>query len=183
MNILRYWAMPSASTFSIPPIAEFLDRWLAGGVIVDPFAGETTPATHTNDLNPERPAQYHLEAGEFCSVMAAKGVVADAVLFDPPYSPRQMSEVYKSVGLGGGMASTQNARLYKEVRDGLDLLLKPGGLAFSFGWNSSGFGKGRGYEMLEILLVAHGGAHNDTICVVERKPSNATEEKRMGAKR
>ena len=97
------------------------------------------------------------------------GVVADSVLFDPPYSPRQMSEVYKSVGLSRGMASTQNARLYREVRDGLGALLKPGGLALSFGWNSAGFGKKRGYETLEILLVAHGGAHNDTICVVERK--------------
>jgi hypothetical protein len=30
-------------------------------------------------------------------------------------------------------------------------------------------GKGRGYQMEELLLVAHGGAHNDTIVVVERK--------------
>ena len=42
----------------------------------------------------------------------------------------------------------------------------------SFGWNSSGFGNTRGYVVEEILLVAHGGAHNDTICVVERKPES-----------
>ena len=169
MKMSRVWAMPSPSTFSIPPIAVLLSRWASGSVIVDPFAGETTPATHTNDLNPERPAMYHMEAAAFCKVLAEDGVRADTVLFDPPYSPRQMSEVYAKVGLGGGMASTQNARLYKEVRDGLDALLKPGGIALSFGWNSAGFGKKRGYEMLEVLLVAHGGAHNDTICVVERK--------------
>lgn len=161
--------MPSLSTFSIPPIAALLRKWVAGQVVVDPFAGETTPGTYTNDLNPDRPAQYHMEASAFCQVLAEQGVVADTVLFDPPYSPRQMSEVYAHVGLGGGMASTQNARLYKEVRDGLDVILKPGGIALSFGWNSAGFGKKRGYETLEILLVAHGGAHNDTICVVERK--------------
>jgi len=38
----------------------------------------------------------------------------------------------------------------------------------SFGWNSGGIGKTNGFEILEILLVAH-GAHNDTICTVERK--------------
>lgn len=45
-----------------------------------------------------------------------------------------------------------------------------GGLAISFGWNSNGFGKKRGFEIIEILMVAHGGnGHNDTICTVERK--------------
>ena len=162
--------MPSPSTFSIAPIADLLERWLWDcDVIIDPFAGETSPATHTNDLNPDREAQYHLEAAEFCEVLQDEEVEADAVLFDPPYSPRQMSEVYARVGMGGGSASTQNARLYKEVRDGLYPLLRPGGVALSFGWNSAGFGKVRGFEIEEILLVAHGGAHNDTICVVERK--------------
>lgn len=95
----------------------------------------------------------------------------DTVIFDPPYSPRQISECYQAVGKPVGMAETQNARLYKIVRDGLDAILKPGGTALSFGWNSGGFGKTRGYTMGEILLVAHGGAHNDTICVAERKRS------------
>jgi len=48
-------------------------------------------------------------------------------------------------------------------------MLRPGGIAVCCGWNSLGFGLTRGYEMLEILLVTHGGAHNDTIVTVERK--------------
>lgn len=28
---------------------------------------------------------------------------------------------------------------------------------------------GNGFEIIEILLVAHGGMHNDTIVTVERK--------------
>ena len=168
MQMSRVWAMPGPSTFSIPPIAHLLAKWAAGPVIVDPFAGETTPATHTNDLNPEKPAQYHMDAAAFCEVLKTEGVVANTVLFDPPYSPRQIVEVYRAVGLDVARAG-QNARLYKSVRDGLDSLLEPGGIALSFGWNSAGFGKGRGYVIEEILLVAHGGAHNDTVCVVERK--------------
>ena len=42
----------------------------------------------------------------------------------------------------------------------------------SFGWNSIGFGKNRGFEIIEILLVAHGGTKNDTIVTVERKTNN-----------
>lgn len=41
------------------------------------------------------------------------------------------------------------------------------------GWNSAGFGKVRGYVFEEILLVAHGGAHNDTIVTVERRMTSS----------
>lgn len=168
MQISRTWAMPSPETFSIPPIASFLDRWVQGRS-VDPFARSSKTATITNDLNPETDAMYHLEAEDFCGLMAAQGEEFDTVIFDPPYSPRQISECYQGVGKPVGMKETQSARLYKSVRDGLDRVLVHGGIALSFGWNSAGFGKTRGYEILEILLVAHGGAHNDTICVAERK--------------
>lgn len=161
MIITRTWAMPSPATFSIGPISELLDRWLTGcTVIVDPFSGDSLRGTLRNDLRDGMEATAWLDS---------LNVSADAVLFDPPYSPRQISEAYKRVGLDVGMRETQNARLYKDVKDRLHKLLKPGGIAICCGWNSAGFGKTRGYEMLEILLVAHGGAHNDTIVVVERK--------------
>ena len=173
MIISRTWAMPSHATFSIPPITDLLQRYLGGwppeSVIVDPFARESRYGTITNDLDPTSPAEYHMEATDFCTLLTVQGTKAGAVLFDPPYSPRQISEMYKRVGLAIGMQGTQNGRLYKAVRDGLDQLLLPGGLAISCGWNSAGFGKERGYVCLEILLVAHGGAHNDTIVVVEQK--------------
>lgn len=37
------------------------------------------------------------------------------------------------------------------------------------GWNSNGLGKGRGFELDELLIVAHGGSKNDTIVTVEEK--------------
>lgn len=42
-------------------------------------------------------------------------------------------------------------------------------IEISFGWNSGGIGKQYDFEIIEIMLVAHGGAHNDTIVTVERK--------------
>ena len=80
-----------------------------------------------------------------------------------------MSEAYKNAGRKVGMQETQNARLYKECKDRMARLLKPGGIAICCGWNSMGFGLTRGFEMLEVLLVTHGAAHNDTIVTVERK--------------
>lgn len=49
------------------------------------------------------------------------------------------------------------------------LLYKPTLIVISFGWNSGGIGKKYGFEIAEILMVAHGGWHNDTICTVEMK--------------
>ena len=36
---------------------------------------------------------------------------------------------------------------------------------------SNAFGKKRGFEIEEILIVAHGGNRNDTLVTVERKQS------------
>lgn len=164
----REWAMPNSETFSIRPIGEFVARYIrASTVSVDPFARNKALATHTNDLDPTTAAQHHMDAEDFLRTVAPP---CDLVLFDPPYSPRQISECYKSVGREVGMAGTQNGALYKRVRDAIDPILQPGGIVLSFGWNSNGMGKTRGYELLELLLVAHGGGHNDTICIAERKP-------------
>ena len=38
----------------------------------------------------------------------------------------------------------------------------------SCGCNSGGIGKTLGFKIEEILLVPHGGPHNDTIITVER---------------
>ena len=170
MKFTRVFAMPSAETFSIPPIRAFLARYISREhVTLDPFARNNTWATFSNDLNPNTAARYHVDAGQFCSTLKVLGAKVDVALFDPPYSPRQISEVYASIGLPCTSEDTQNARLYKRVRDVMAQLVRPNGVVLSFGWNSAGMGKGRGYTIEEILLVAHGGAHNDTICVAERR--------------
>lgn len=44
-----------------------------------------------------------------------------------------------------------------------------GGYAISFWWNTKGFSKKHGFEIVEILIVNHGDFRNDTLCVVEKK--------------
>lgn len=168
LKFSRIFAMPNADTFSVAPIGDFVRQYLVSAkVSVDPFARDKEWFTLTNDLNPATKAKCHMDAEEFCKSLPTGS--CDLGIFDPPYSPRQISECYKSIGLKVGMEETQNARLYKRVRDAMDPLIVSGGIVLSFGWQSAGMGVKRGYEMIEILLVAHGGGHNDTICVAERK--------------
>jgi hypothetical protein len=170
----RCFAMPSAETFGIRPIGEFVKRYLAESKIsVDPFARNRDWATHTNDINRNTTASAHMDAEEFLIYLAERRVIADLALFDPPYSPRQVSEHYKAAGREVTAEDTQNGRLYKRVRDAIHQIVRPGGIVLSFGWQSMGMGVGRGYIPLEILLVPHGGGHNDTICLAERKTALA----------
>lgn len=170
MRFSRTFAMPDAETFSIKPIGEFVRAYLAcSKVSVDPFARNRDWATYTNDIDPATSAQSHQDAETFLKSLADHGIAADLAFFDPPYSPRQIAEHYKSAGLQVTGQDTQNGRLYRRVRDALDAVMAPGGLVLSFGWQSVGMGIGRSYELLETLLVAHGGGHNDTICIAERK--------------
>jgi hypothetical protein len=163
----REWAMPNGDTFSIPVIGNFVQKYLIKSkVSVDPFARNKRWATFTNDLNPSTEAEYHMEARLFLKMLVDQGVRADLLIFDPPYSPRQISECYASAGMKAGMVDTQNAKLVKECRDLMKAMAEPGATCLSFGWNSAGMGKG--WKIEEIMLVAHGSCHNDTICLAEK---------------
>lgn len=168
--IRRTWAMPSADTFSVKPIAEFVSRYCLGETY-DPFARNSILAKYRNDLNPATCATWHMDAEKFLLMMADTGNKADCIILDPPYSPRQISECYTAAGLKAGMKDTQNAALYARVRSAARALCRPGTVVLSFGWNSAGMGKG--FKRLEMLLVAHGGAHNDTICVADEMEADA----------
>lgn len=92
MIIERKWAMPNKHTFLIQPIKKFLSEELTVGTWIDPFCGYNSPAEITNDLNPNIPAKHHMDALAFLRSIASESV--DGVLFDPPYSPRQVRECY-----------------------------------------------------------------------------------------
>jgi hypothetical protein len=66
------------------------------------------------------------------------------------------------------MQTTQSS-YWGNMKKEIARILKPSGLCLTFGWNSGGIGKKYGMEIEEILLVAHGGWHNDTIVTVDRK--------------
>lgn len=162
----RVWAMPSAWTFTIHPIKVLLDRYVGDGIgWVDPFAGDNSPAEITNDHNPERKAKYHLEAIEFCKQLNGR---YNGVLFDPPYSFTQVKEHYQLLGQKVTKENT-SMKFYEGVKSEMCEKIKKGGYAISFGWNTNGFGKARGFKIIEIMAIAHGGSKNDTFVTIETK--------------
>jgi len=168
MLIERKWAMPSAWTFSIKPIRALLDQEMTEGVWIDPFAGRCSPASIRNDLNPTHETECHMDALAFLAMFENETV--DGILFDPPYSPRQVRECYD--GIAGGLRWDGKATFWSRAKDECARILRPGGKALCFGWNSMGLGLNRGFEMRRILLVPHGGNRNDTICTVEVKTNS-----------
>jgi len=165
--ISRVWAMPNSNTFSIKPIGELISRHLSG-LSIDPFANSNKLATVTNDLNPEYDTNYHMDALAFLKLFGDNSI--DVVLFDPPYSPRQVSECYKAMHMAVNMQTTQSS-FWANMKKEISRIVKPQGKVITCGWNSGGIGKTAGFIQLEILLVPHGGWHNDTIVTVEQKRS------------
>ena len=166
MQINRKWCMPNKNTFDIKPIKEVIDKYMVEGVIIDPFANKNKIATITNDLDEQYDTNYHMDATDFLKMFEDNSV--DMVLYDPPYSPRQVSECYKNLRKAVKIQTTQ-ASYWSNQKKEIGRILKPNGIVITCGWNSGGIGKKYGMEIQEILLVPHGGWHNDTIVTVEKK--------------
>lgn len=164
--IRRIWAMPNSHTFEIKPIRELILSELTDGVWIDPFANRNKFATITNDLSPEFDTTYHMDALDFMKMFDDSSI--DGILYDPPYSPRQVSECYNDVGYNVTWDTTK-ASFWGNHKREISRIVKVGGKVITFGWNSGGIGQKYGFEITQILLVPHGGWHNDTLCTVEIK--------------
>jgi hypothetical protein len=176
------WAMPSPWTFSIPPIAELVERYLTtldsegmsiGRGWADPFSGKSTLAEFGNDIDPAMPATSHADAIEFARTLpdGLRGV-----LFDPPYSFAQNRENYPAAALRASQkAWGYDGTFFGAIKDVLGKKILTGGIAITCGWNSGGFGMVRGFEKIELLVVCHGCDRHDTLVVVERKFEGSAE--------
>lgn len=98
--------MPNKNTFSILPIKNLLDKYITDGFWIDPFANGSSIVSVTNDLNKYYHTDFHLTAIKFLSIFQDR--CADGVLFDPPYSPRQIKECYNSIGIKLSQEDTQS---------------------------------------------------------------------------
>lgn len=165
MILNRTFEIPNKNTFSIRAIKRLIEKY-AYGTIIDPFANQSRIANITNDINPQYDTDFHMDATEFFKMFDDNSV--DTVLYDPPYSPRQVSECYKKFGMTVNKETTQSS-YWRRHREQIARIVRAGGIVISCGWNSTGIGMKYGFEKIEILLVAHGSQHNDTIVVVERK--------------
>jgi len=176
MRMTRVWAMPNGETFDIPPIGDFVRHFIEKSTVsIDPFSRNKRWAAYTNDLNPNTEAQHHMECEEFLSMLVDEGVKADLMILDPPYSPRQVKECYDSIGLKMAQEDAMGGAARKRRRELINKIIGKDGIVLTFGWDTNGMG-GNEWQIEEIMLVAHGSDHNDTICMAERR---RTEQGRL----
>jgi len=176
--IVRYPRVVSfahRSTFQIPPIRDLVERYVGDGKgWADPFSGWSTLAEYRNDIRvfdddgKPLPVDSHMLAADWAETLPEN---LAGVLFDPPYSKRQISHVYRGVGREATMEDT-NALFYTSVKNPLGRRVRPGGFVISLGYTSYGFGPSRGFEVVEGLLVNTGPLSYDIIVTVERKVSD-----------
>ena len=171
IKIERVGCMPNKETFKMPPVLQLLKEEMGTGKLapfqeeiwVDPFSRNTRFCILNNDIDPKTNADYHQDALEFLKEIDSNHV--DGVLYDGPYSQRQLKESYQNVGFHYEM----NNSFWSNIRNEIGRILKPNAKAISFGWNSAGIGKKYCCEIQRILLLAHGSQHNDTIVTVDKK--------------
>lgn len=133
MKMERVWSMPNKNTFDIPPIKEFINKHKINGIIIDPFANKNKIANITNDLDEQYSTDYHMDALDFLKMFEDDSV--DMVLYDPPYSPRQVSECYTNLGMTVNMQTTQSSYWSNQKKE-ISRIVKPGGKVITFAWNS-----------------------------------------------
>lgn len=116
-------------TFKTRKVREALLPYLEGRVL-NAFAGKTRLDAHKrgieevrNDLNPERDADYHLDAVDLGDEFDEESF--DVIVLDPPFDQSQADEHYDGM----------HARDMGAIRKSVGPLVKPGGRIVEFGWN------------------------------------------------
>jgi tRNA G10 N-methylase Trm11 len=137
------------------------------GRVLNLFAGQTKLNCNEFriDVDPTMIADMYIDAFAYVSgyVGALQNKLRDdkynTIILDPPYSYRKSMEMYN-----GKIMSRFNA-----VKDLLPFMLTSNGAVITFGYQSVSMGKRRGFKQEELLVMSHGGAIHDTLCIIERK--------------
>jgi len=137
--------MPNHETFKIPCIKQILKDEL-NNEYLDPFP-------------------YPFETDGLKLLKETKSNSIKNLVFDPPYSQRQLKEMYHNIGFSYDMNNSYWAKCKDEIKRITQIHSK----VISFGWNSNGIGKKRDFMIKKIWLIAHGSSHNDTIITLEEK--------------
>jgi tRNA G10 N-methylase Trm11 len=148
-------------TFKVRPIREWVE-YECEGKVLNLFAGITKLNVNEirNDLNPEMPTDYHMDALDFINYWLESNPTTkfNTIILDPPYAVRKSMEKYKGV-----IASP-----FRQLKDLIPSVLSNRGKVITFGYQSVSMGSKRGFELEKIALFHHGGAIHDTIACIER---------------
>jgi signal peptidase I len=155
---------PKRYTFEQPKLKLWVEKWCRGKVL-NLFAGTTklNVVEVRVDIYKDAPADYHMDSFDF--VTRWKGEPFDTVILDPPYNIRKAREKYGERYIGK----------FTKLKNALPYILSPNARVITFGYDTVGMSKSRGFEKVAICLVCHGGDHNDTLCLVEERNQTSLE--------
>ena len=154
---------PNRYTFRAPRVKLWTEQWCVGKVL-NLFAGQTILNVDEIrvDIDTDCPADFHEDAYEFVYKLIGNenwNILFDTIILDPPWNYRKAREKYEGRWIG---------RLTK-LKDILPKIMKCDGRVISWGYDTVGMSRMRGFEKLAICIVCHSGDHNDSIGLVERR--------------
>jgi len=151
---------PRRYTFQAPKVREWTEKWCKGKVL-NIFAGMTKLNVDEirNDIDPNCPADYHLDAYELVMKFISENKKFDTIILDSPWNYRKAREKYGGRYIG---------RLTK-MKNELSKILNDNGRTISWGYDTVGMSKSRGFSKIAICLVCQNGDHNDFMGLVEEK--------------
>jgi len=151
--------------------------------VCDPFANSsftTRPKQgvhfYTNDLNPDMPTLFHMEANDFGEMCKETSMEFELLLWDPPYNLTQLKRQYE--GIGKDLEQWQCRNPFGRAKDALADCIPLGGQIISFGFGSRGFGHRRGFKTLAIYNIEPTGTeyrYNVQI-IVEKKVGTTLDD-------
>jgi len=148
---------PKKYTFEQPKLKLWTEAHCQG-TILNLFAGKTRLCLGEVrvDSSDEFSPDFVMDAYDFVTTTELR---FKTIVFDPPYNLRKSREKYEGRYIGS----------LTKIKNALPRIIQRQGRVISFGYDSVGMSKCRGFEKTAICLVCHNGDHNDTICLVEQK--------------
>lgn len=155
---------PRKYTFDTEPIANWVRSVTQEGMVLNLFAGRnrlyefsSNIIEHRVDLDPTVNPTFNMDAESFIQYAKKENYKYNTIILDPPYNLRKSVEKY------GGRYMSNFQKIKEDI---LDLLLDSTNV-ITCGYNSVSMGENRGFSVNDILLISHGGSHNDTVITNE----------------
>lgn len=151
---------PKRYTFEQPKLKLWTEERCVGKVL-NLFAGKVKLNVDEVrvDIDPEMNPDYLMDSYDFVLMAKDRQMFFDTIILDPPYNLRKAREKYNGRYIGS----------FTKIKNELSYLQKPSGIIITYGYDTVGMSKSRGYTKIEVCIVCHNGDHNDTLVIMEKK--------------
>lgn len=151
---------PKRYTFQQPKLKRWTEKQCKGKTL-NLFAGITKLNVDEVrvDIDKNALADYYMDAFEFIIHAKLVKMEFDTIILDPPYNLRKSREKYGGRYIGS----------FTKIKNALLAILSKEAIVITFGYDTVGMSKSRGFKKTGICIVCHNGDHNDTLCLVEQR--------------